>query len=182
MFAKGVSKCKASFQKTFDSCMQEAPPGFNYVVCWPLKIDFICGIENVFSNVANICDPSPVIDSGFGSGYSELRKVERQFTMHYGNVSINYTASNLKDIQAVHALNQATRSVGKELEMKVTLLDKVVYYVEKLMVFFYIKVIYGKLGAGHNCLWRPRETKAQGYFQNRKRALSFCISPGSKTV
>lgn len=143
MFAKGVNKCEASFQKTFDSCMQEAPSIVNYIVCWPLKIDFICGIENVFSNVANICDPSPVIDSSFGTEYVRLREVERQFTMHYGNVSINYTASNVKE--AVESLNESTRSVGRELEKKAALLDRVVYYVEKLMVFFYMKVIYGRL-------------------------------------
>lgn len=142
MFTKGVNNCEASFQKTFDSCMQEAPPVVNYIVCWPLKIDFICGIENVFSNVANICDPSPVIDSSFGSEYVRLRKVERQFTMHYGNVSINNTATNLKEIQA---LNKASQSVSRELEKKAGQLDMLVYYVKKLMVLFYIKLIYGRL-------------------------------------
>lgn len=142
MLTKGVNNCEASFQKTFDSCMQEAPPVVNYIVCWPLKIDFICGIENVFSNVANICDPSPVIDSSFGSEYVRLREVERQFTMQYGNVSFNNTTTNLKEIQA---LNEATQSVSRELEKKAGQLDMLVYYVKKLMVLFYIKLIYGRL-------------------------------------
>lgn len=128
--------------------MEEVPAVVNYIICWPLKIDFICGIENVFANAADVCDPSPVVDSNFGSEYMRLREVERKFTMHYGNVSINYTTSNVKEIQAVKALNQASRSVGRELEKKATLLDKVIYYVEKLMVLFYIKVIYGEL---ENC-------------------------------
>lgn len=142
MFTKAVNKCEASFQKTFDSCMQEAPPIVNYIVCWPLKIDFVCGIQNVFSNVANICDPSPVIDSSFGSEYVRLREVEKQFTMHYGNVSMNNTASNLKQIQA---LNEATKNASRELEKKAGLLDVFVLYAKKLLVFFYIKLIYGKL-------------------------------------
>lgn len=124
--------------------MKETPLGLNYIICLPLKIDFVCGVEDLFSNLGgNLCDPSNVIDASFDADYTRLKEKGRQFMVHYGNVSINYTASTDDVRHTVKSINDTSRSIVKKLKEKTTFIDDFVHYVGKFMLLIYFKVIYG---------------------------------------
>lgn len=94
---------------------------------------------------ASICDPSSVIDPKFGNEYHQLKKMEEKFTMHYGNVSVNYTTSNIKEINVLESINATSRGISKALEEKAAFIDNFVNYVQKFMIIIYFKVLYGEL-------------------------------------
>jgi hypothetical protein len=160
----GKKKCEAAFDQVYQSCLKETPAVVNSVVCLPLKIDFICGAGNLFSKAfVNICDPSKVIDASFGTDYVDLKKVAKNFTNEYGSMSINYTTSNVKDLNAVKSFDATSRRVGRHLEEKANLIEKVFRYVQKLMILIYFKVIYGSFSA-------PRSSHHQiSFFTNSIR-------------
>lgn len=159
---QGKRKCEAAFQIAYDKCFENVPAIVNYIICLPMKIDFICGVENVFSNVVNICNPSTVIDSRFGSEYVKLKEMERKFTMHYGNISINYTTADVRKTIAMKSINETRQIVSKKLQEKADHLDRIIYYVEKLMVFIYIKVIYGTFQFSFSSIRIVRHTLGTG--------------------
>lgn len=124
--------------------MKKAPLVLNYVICLPLKIDFVCGVEDLFLNIGgNLCDPSNVIDSTFNADYTRLKEKGRQFMVHYGNVSINYTASTDDVRRTMNSINITSRSIVKEIKEKTTFIDDFLHYVNKFMLLIYFKVIYG---------------------------------------
>lgn len=142
----GLNKCQEAFDETFKSCMNKAPRVLNSIICIPLKLDAICSITNFFTkSVADVCDPSNVIDSSFGSEYVQLKEKGRKFMSHYGNVSINYTTSNLKELRVVNLINGTSQKIVRNLEDKTNFVENLLKVVEKFMVFVYLKVIYGTL-------------------------------------
>lgn len=125
----------------------------SYIICWPLKIDYICGIEDWLSSArVDVCDPSNsnVIDSNFGSGYAQMKELGKQFTAHSGNISFNYTRENVKKLNAVKLINETSKEIKMKVEEKANYFHHAIRLVDKLMILIYFKIIYGKTSASAN--------------------------------
>lgn len=141
----GTKKCVRAFNTSLEKCMTQAPPLVNEMVCWPLRIDYICGFENVFSNAgAKVCDPSNVIDANFGKDYARMKELGRQLTAQSGNISLNYTKPNLSDLKAVKMINETSRDIRARLDEKAHYVQVLMRLVDRFMLLIYLKVIYGK--------------------------------------
>lgn len=142
--SQGLKKCQKSFNETFSKCVSKVPPVLNSIICLPLKLDTICGVNNFFvKSVADVCDPSKVYDSSFGREFVQLKEKGRKFTSNYGNVSINYKTSNVKELRVVRMINGTTLSIEKKLEEKTKLVEDLLQFLKKFMAFVYLKVLYG---------------------------------------
>lgn len=125
--------------------MEKVPAVADYIVCAPLKIDFICNVEDAVTSVgANLCDTSDVIDADFGDEYSHLKEKEMKFMSEYSNFSFDYRVTDPKDMEAVRILNETSRELSQKLNEKVKLMDYAFRFLDKLMIFIYLKIIYGK--------------------------------------
>jgi hypothetical protein len=129
------NSCETAFRKTFEDCKKTVPSIANEIVCLPLKINFICNIEDLVSkpSPANVCDPSNVIDSKFGTEYVELKKFQQKFTAPYGDVSVNYTSQTDRSI----------KGASEEINENLFYLKALVNLVCAFLVLVYFQVFYG---------------------------------------
>lgn len=44
---RGAQKCRRIFQNAHDKCYEKLPMIINTILCWPMKIDYICDITKV---------------------------------------------------------------------------------------------------------------------------------------
>lgn len=145
VITSGKIKCEKALEKASLDCMEKTPVVVNYIVCAPLKIDFVCSLGKMFTSITNVCDPSDVVDSSFGSEYVKLKEKEELFAKKYGNVAVNYTTASAKAMKVVKSINATSRNVGEKLQEKAELVDRLSNFISKLMIFVYIKILYGKL-------------------------------------
>lgn len=139
------NKCVQAFNTSHEKCMSQAPPLVNDMVCWPLRIDYICGFEDVFYNAgAKVCDPSNVIDANFGKDYARMKELGRQLTAQSDNISLNYTKPYLSDLKAVRMINETSRDIRARLDEKAHYVQVLMRLVDRFMLLIYLKVIYRK--------------------------------------
>lgn len=138
--------CKKAFRKSFEDCEQTIPYVVNKIICLPLKIDFICAVEDLYSGtlLTNVCDPSNVIDSKFGPEYVELRKFQEKFTAPIGDVSLNYTS------QVGRSINGITEKINAKVDENLFYLESFVNLVCAFLVFVYCQVFYGNFNVVDN--------------------------------
>jgi len=140
----GSKNCERAFERAFESCVAKAPSVISYIVCSPLKIDFMCGLANanLHGIDSNICDPSKVIDSDFGNEYVRLREMERKFASR-NNIQINYTTTNPEEFHAFRSVNDTGRAIIQTFEKKAQLLNHFINFIHKLLLLISFKIIYG---------------------------------------
>lgn len=143
-FERGKLKCEAAFKKQLDSCYDDLPMVLSFV-CLPLKIDFICGFENIFANIADVCDPSGIIESVFGDDYKMFKETSNRYVSQYGNVSIDFQTSDPREMKIVKAVDQTTERIGVKLHEKKVFVDYLITVFMKLMILVYLKMIYGNI-------------------------------------
>lgn len=141
-FKLGQKKCESAFEKQYDSCYETVPAVLS-VVCLPLKIDFICGLENLFASVADVCDPSSIIDADFGKNYKRLKEKGDRYLSHYGNVSIEIETADLRELEIVQSINKTSEGIATQLHEKKQFIDYLMRIFMKLMTLVYLKMIYG---------------------------------------
>jgi len=44
---RGAEKCRQAFSKAYDKCHDKLPFIVNKLLCWPMKITFVCNIAEV---------------------------------------------------------------------------------------------------------------------------------------
>lgn len=133
-----------AFSNAFTDCMDKMPSFVNHLVCWPMKVDMICNIGSGIVNLEAICDPSSVIDDGFGEDYLKLKEIEGTFMTNESNIDISFETADPKDLQIVKSMNETSKAIQKDFNEKVKLLDYCYYFIQKSMAFVFILVIYGK--------------------------------------
>jgi hypothetical protein len=109
--------CKKAYNSLFENCFQKAPYLINLLICWPLKVDYVCNFKNLFS-ISNLCNPSSVIDASFEEEFIQLKEIGNQFKASGNNISINYTTSNSDDIVAFNLINETSRVIKNDVSEK----------------------------------------------------------------
>lgn len=66
-FSKASMKCREMFEKAYDRCYEAVTWAAAWLICWPMKLDFVCNIAEALGG-ASRCDPSKYIDPGLGEG------------------------------------------------------------------------------------------------------------------
>lgn len=140
------NSCEQAFRKTFEDCKQKVPRVVNEIICLPLKVDFICNVEDFYTKTpkTNVCDPSNVIDSKFGSEYVELKRFQQKFTAPYGDVSLNYTS------EAGRSINGISEKINAKIDENLFYLKALVNLVFAFLVFVFAQVFYGSFNVVDN--------------------------------
>lgn len=96
---RGTDKCMKAFSEMYEKCYNKLPFLVNTLLCWPMKITFICNINDVLgigNGGSGICTPK--IDPELGENYIELRRTEKQLLGNFTNVKFNYTVIKSEEV------------------------------------------------------------------------------------
>lgn len=144
----GMTKCETAFNEAHRDCLRNVHPLWNFVVCAPLKIDFICGVERIFSSESNVCDVSRVIDPNFSIEYARLKAMKKRFSTRYGNASITHATSS--ELHAAKSINSTTRRIAQTIQEKRNFVDFLFGLAAKFMLIVCLKIVYGELSTNFN--------------------------------
>lgn len=65
------------FAKSYDQCYDAVTWAAAWLLCWPMKLDFICDAVTSLGG-ANICNPDGKVETGIGQGYAGLKGINRR--------------------------------------------------------------------------------------------------------
>ncbi|CAL8070899.1 unnamed protein product [Orchesella dallaii] len=88
IFTKGTLACISIFQGKHEECKESVGFALAWILCWPMKMEFICDILSDFS-MGSTCDVGKVVDQNFGETYTFVRKGIDDFTSSF-KFRINY--------------------------------------------------------------------------------------------
>lgn len=98
---RGEQNCQNSFQDLYKRCYDKLPHVVNYLLCWPMKIDYVCNIAETVGGQTRICDPTSKIDPSFGENYSNLKNLESNLLSNFSKVQINYSTVKKEDFKGL---------------------------------------------------------------------------------
>ncbi|XP_035212440.1 protein sneaky-like [Stegodyphus dumicola] len=166
IFTKGVKGCYNSFEYAYDKCHHHLPV-IGYLLCWPMKLTFICDIGGYFMK-KRTCDSDVVMNPGFGESVETAEGVQREFDKDFG-VSMQYkgklTLLPLKKGEKLELFNPFTvkysaeekgffilstvRLLGELMTISVILLFDWTFYEFLMLIQRHAHVSYKQTGVHH---------------------------------
>ncbi|XP_063706428.1 protein sneaky [Culicoides brevitarsis] len=132
-----VDGCKKSFADAYLRCEAAMPVVINYLLCLPMKMDFFCHFTRL---VGNIC--APEVDKQLGTQYQKLKKMQNSLKGNVSGVSLNYTTLQNDEMKPFLAIKKAGQEVLTEFDEKLEIIQKVLAFIEKLLAYVFIRVIF----------------------------------------
>ncbi|XP_019893505.2 protein sneaky [Musca domestica] len=136
----GKVRCRKAFANSLDKCREKMPFILKTLICWPLKIDFICKI-NILGNPEKICDPSDAIPADFGQTYVNLVQNESKLYKENSDVKVHYAISSPESMPEFQSAKETAKSVAKEFNMRKKVFDSILKIMEQLLAFMLFRVI-----------------------------------------
>ncbi|XP_062550681.1 protein sneaky [Armigeres subalbatus] len=141
----GVKRCEQTFQKVYDDCHEKLPILVNYLLCWPMKLDLMCGASQVFGNKDAICSAENVVDSEFGEDYVQLIGEKEKLTGNLEDVNIQYEFVDIQHQEGYLTAKETSKQIRKEFERKKESFDMIVYIWEKFFALVILRVTLNAL-------------------------------------
>ncbi|XP_065084574.1 protein sneaky [Ochlerotatus camptorhynchus] len=180
---RGVGRCKQAFQRVYDKCHEKLPILVNYLLCWPLKIDFMCSASEMFGDHDEICSSEDVVDPEFGQDYGQLKSSREDLVGDLKDIRIEYEFVDMEQHEGYLTAKQTSKQVVQEFERKKESFDLVVFILKKIFAFIFVKVIFGAMSYHQSYLKKLdfENHYITDYFQHvdqrRRQQGKICILP-----
>ncbi|KAK6639398.1 hypothetical protein RUM43_007671 [Polyplax serrata] len=161
---RGTLRCRQIFADSYRQCTENLSPYVSWLLCWPMKLTYICNLEQVFGGTA-VCDPSGVIQPGFGEGYATLKNIKSALRSNFRDVNIQFEvkkpASKVSELKMHHhhhhsrdmgdskidevnvkSAADVVRKITKTFDDKKTIFDVVILLIKRLLALMYLRVVY----------------------------------------
>lgn len=139
-FSKAGTKCRGMFQKAYDKCYDTVTWVAAWLLCWPMKLDFICNIAQALGG-SNRCDPAKDMDPGFGEGYLYLKQSRATLTQNFRNVKLQYKIPKIKQLADIRDATDTAKAVLHDVNAKKTILDGFLIILKRLLAFIFLRII-----------------------------------------
>ncbi|CAG9862437.1 unnamed protein product [Phyllotreta striolata] len=139
-FVKASLKCREMFKKGYDTCYDTVTWVAGWILCWPMKLDFICNIAEALGGISR-CDPSKDMDPGFGEGYSYLKQSRNFLSKNFKDVKLQYKLGNLKPLKDVRDARDTAKAIWHEVNRKRRIFLKILIAVKRLLAFVLLRIL-----------------------------------------
>lgn len=96
---QGQQKCKMSFLNAYDNCYNKLPTLINTLLCWPMKISYVCNLADSFGmSKEKLCNSSKLVNLDFAEKYVELKEIKKKLLTNIDKTYINVTILKEKNI------------------------------------------------------------------------------------
>ncbi|KAL1122465.1 hypothetical protein AAG570_002796 [Ranatra chinensis] len=104
--------CRKIFYKNYDKCYDAVTWVAAWLVCWPMKLSFICNIVQTLGG-DEFCNPENVLSKGVGPGFQALSNTTDLLRSEFNRVYVKY------DLNTTFASAKKTLNQEKELTLNV---------------------------------------------------------------
>ncbi|KAK9887184.1 hypothetical protein WA026_020637 [Henosepilachna vigintioctopunctata] len=139
-FSSAAMRCRQMFQSTYDRCYDAVSWAAAWLLCWPMKLDFVCNIAQALGGSSR-CDPSGEIDPGFGKGYDYLKKSRESLTKNFKNVKLQYKLSKIKHLVNLQDSADTAKAIEHEVDEKKSMLEKIFIALKRILAFLLLWII-----------------------------------------
>ncbi|RZC37622.1 DC STAMP domain containing protein, partial [Asbolus verrucosus] len=139
-FTRAAKKCRGMFQKAYDKCYETVTWVAAWLLCWPMKLDFVCNIAEALGG-ASRCDPAKDIDPGFGEGYSYLKRSRGQFSENFKNVKMQYQIGKIKELIDFRDSRDTAKAILHSVNSKRKILHKLLVILKRILAFVFLRII-----------------------------------------
>ncbi|CAH0555000.1 unnamed protein product [Brassicogethes aeneus] len=139
-FTRAAMKCRTVFAKGYDSCYDTVTWLAAWILCWPMKLDFICNIVESLGG-AGKCDPSKYIGSGFGEGYKYLKDSRKTFSDNFKNVRLQFKVMKLPKVKELLDAKEAAKAVLHDVILKKEIIMGILVVMKRLLAFLFLRVL-----------------------------------------
>lgn len=139
-FSKAGEKCRGMFAKAYDGCYNTVTWVAAWLLCWPMKLDFVCNIAQALGGSSR-CDPAKDMDPGFGEGYAYLKESKTNLAENFRNVKVQYKIGRIKQLTDIRDATDTAKAVLHEVKSKKSLLDTFLIILKRLLAFIFLRII-----------------------------------------
>lgn len=139
-FTRAASKCRGMFQTAYDKCYETVTWIAAWLLCWPMKLDFVCNIAQALGGSSR-CDPAKDMDPGFGEGYAYLKKSRAMLTKNFKDVKLQYKIGKIKQLADIRDATDTAKAVMHDVKAKKTILDQFLIILKRLLAFIFLRII-----------------------------------------
>lgn len=100
---KGINTCRKSFATAYTRCIDNLPSIINYLLCWPMKMEFLCKITQI---VGNICEPK--VGPELGDNYQDLIIIQNKLINNTTKIQMKFKPRNIMQIKPVELVLKLT--------------------------------------------------------------------------
>lgn len=137
---KAGRHCRGMFAKAYDNCYDTVTWAVAWLLCWPMKLDFVCNIAQALGGSTR-CDPAKDIDPGFGEGYVNLKETRATLTQNFKDVKVQYKLTKIKQLVDLRDASDTAKAVLHEVNTKKTVLDSLLILLKRILVFIFLRII-----------------------------------------
>ncbi|KAJ8978448.1 hypothetical protein NQ317_017651 [Molorchus minor] len=129
-FTRASKKCRGMFEATYNKCYEAVTWIAAWLLCWPMKLDFVCNIAEALGG-SKRCDPSKDVDPGFGEGYAYLKHSRSSFSKNFKDVRLQYKIGLFKNMRDVRDARDTAVAVMHVVNNKRDMLNKILVISQK---------------------------------------------------
>ncbi|XP_076329310.1 E3 ubiquitin-protein ligase DCST1-like isoform X2 [Tachypleus tridentatus] len=133
----GVIACRKGFKEAEERCFRKLS-FIGYLLCWPMKLTFICRLVNVFLG-DRMCEGRSPVNVGFGESYATGEKISSEMKMDF---SLNVQYKLVIPGQQVDQLTpqDVTRTIKNEFDVHKRYFDYIFKIICRILGFMFILV------------------------------------------
>lgn len=139
-FTKASKRCREMFANAYDSCYDTVTWVAAWLLCWPMKLDFVCNIAQALGGNSR-CDPAKDIDPGFGEGYVYLKESRASLTQNFKDVKVQYKINKIKQLTDLRDARDTAKAVLHEVKSKKSSLDFFLVILKRLLAFIFLRIV-----------------------------------------
>lgn len=155
-FSTAALRCRNMFQSTYDKCYDAVTWAAAWILCWPMKLDFVCNIAQALGGSSR-CDPSSEIDPGLGEGYVYLKKSRGSLSKNFKNVKLQYKLTKIRHLINLQDTVDTAKAIEHDVDEKKKMLDKIFIALKRMLAFVLLYII----------------VKSQNYHDNYLRNIEY---------
>ncbi|XP_023017807.1 ubiquitin protein ligase sneaky isoform X2 [Leptinotarsa decemlineata] len=139
-FTKAAQRCRGMFQKGYDVCYDTVTWIAAWLLCWPMKLDFICNIAEALGG-AGRCDPSKDMSPGFGEGYAYLKHSRSFLSKNFKDVRLQYKLGKLKPLTDIRDARDTAKAILHDVNEKKAMLMQVLKIIKRILAFVFLRIV-----------------------------------------
>ncbi|XP_045462537.1 protein sneaky isoform X2 [Harmonia axyridis] len=139
-FSTAALRCRNMFQSTYDKCYDAVTWAAAWLLCWPMKLDFVCNIAQALGGSSR-CDPSSEIDPGLGEGYEYLKKSRVSLTHNFKNVKLQYKLSKVRHLINLQDSADTAKAIQHDVDEKKKIIEKIFISMKRILAFALLYII-----------------------------------------
>ncbi|XP_034253745.1 protein sneaky [Thrips palmi] len=139
LLTKAADRCRRTFQKAYDNCYDKVTFLAAWLLCWPMKLTFICSMVSSIGG-ASSCDPSTVVQPEFGADYASMQNASGALESGM-NVRLQYEVVTIAPMVDVHGADDVALAMAHDVARSKAILDTFMSPVRQVLSFMVVGIL-----------------------------------------